>query len=226
MGQTVHVKYKKFIVPGHSEVRHWMSSPEMKRNIREREEQIASNVSEYYSLYSNGRRSYFEYDTTIRRKEIKEQDRGWWSNLDELHYSYAKNLQNGVVSIRNDWLADSICRSVNFREKYKWKMTEGEKIFAGLRCQKAYHINEKGDSIVVWFAPELPVPDGPDAFAGAPGMILAVEAPAFNYIAEDVQAGTMPIPKLPIDPDQCLSEEEFREQVRKEMYRRHINKEE
>ena len=202
-----------------------MSSPEMKRRIREREEQMASNVSEYYDLYSNGIQSYFEYDTTIQLKEVEDQ-RGWWGRRNDLRFTHAKNLQNGNVTIRSDVLPDTLCRSVNFKEKYDWEIAEGEKVFAKLRCQKAYHITEEGDSIVVWFTPSIPVMDGPEDFAGTPGLIMAVEAPAFNYIAESVELGDFSIPKQTIAPAGCLKESAFREKVRDEMIRRYINREE
>lgn len=221
--QTVHVEYKKFIVPGQTEYGRWMSSPEMQRRMREREEQMASHVSEYFDLYSDGTRSYFEYDTTVSQIARKEEERGWWSRMEGVHFSHAKNLQNGQVTVRSDILADSVCRTVDFRDKYHWKMAEGEKIFANLLCQKAFHITEEKDSIIIWFAPELPIADGPEDFAGAPGMILAVEAPAFNYIAETVQLGDFDIPKAPINPEHCLKEEAFRERVREEMIRKYIN---
>ncbi len=221
--QTVHVEYKKFIVPGQTEYGRWMSSPEMQRRMREREEQMASNVSEYFDLYSNGTRSYFEYDTTVSQMELKKEERGWWRRMEGIHFSHAKNLRNGNVTIRSDILADTVCRSVNFKQKYQWKMAEGEKIFADLRCQKAYHLTEEKDTIIIWFAPELPIADGPEDFAGAPGMILAVEAPAFNYIAETVRVGDFDLPKAPIEPAHCLGEEDFREQVREEMIRKYIN---
>jgi GLPGLI family protein len=186
---------------------------------------MANNVSEYFELYSNGIQSYFEYDTTIQIKEIEEQ-RGWWGARDQLRLSFAKDLKSGNVTVRSDALADTICRSVNFKEKYQWKIAYGEKVFAQLRCQKAYHVNEKGDSIIVWFAPAIPVTDGPDDFAGAPGLIMAVEAPAFNYIAESVELGDISIPKQPIDPSKCVKESTFQEKIREEMIRRYINRKE
>lgn len=223
--QTVHVKYKKFIVPGNTEYGRWMSSPEMRRNMREREEQMASNVSDYYDLHSNGVKSYFEYDTTIHLKEIKDERRGWWRMGNDMRFSHAKDLQNGNVTIRSELLADSVCRSVNFKEKYKWKVAEGEKIFANLRCQRAYHINDDKDTITVWFAQGIPVIDGPEEFAGAPGLILAVEAPAFNYIAEEVKVGEFEVPKQAIESAKCLSEKAFQDKVREEMMRKYLQEE-
>lgn len=220
--QGVHVYYKKFVVPGKSEYNRWMSSPEMKRRLREREEQMASNVSEYYDLYSNGVHSYFSYDTTISLIEIQEEQR-WWSRAD-IRFSYAKHLPSGNVTVRTDILPDSLCRSINFKEEYKWKFADGEKVFAGLRCQKAYFLDEAGDTTLAWYAPSLPLSGGPEAFGGTPGMILAIEAPSFNYIAEEITLGKYTIPKLPLPSAACLPEKEFQEKVREAVMRKYINK--
>lgn len=220
--QTVQVKYKKFIIPGEAEYSHWRSSPEMKRQMRKREEHMANYVSEYFDLYSDGRHSYFEYDTTIQTKELEEERKSWW-NLGDGRFTYSKNLQEGRVTIRSDLLPDSICRSEKFKEKYDWKLAKGKKVFAGLSCQKAFHINEKGDSVIAWYAPELPITDGPESYAGAPGLILAVEAPAFNYIAREVSVGSFEIPFSTSPPSKCLKEEDFQDKVREEMMQQYIN---
>ena len=220
-GQNVNVYYKKFVVPGNAEYNRWMSSPEMKRRMREREEQMASNVSEYYNLYTNGSRSFFEFDTTISLKEIPEERFGWWSREDA-KLSYAKNILTGNVTIRSEILADSICRSENFRDKYQWKLGKGKKIFAGLECKKAYFVNDEGDTTTAWFAPELPITDGPEDFGGAPGMILAIEATSFNYIAEKVAVGEFKIPLNTRPEEDCLEEKEFREKVREAMMKKFI----
>lgn len=222
--QTVHVKYKKFIVPGKTEYGRWMSSPEMKRRMREREEDMANSVSEYYDLYSNGRNSYFEYDTTFTTIEIQE-DNPWWGSNNKFKDSYAKDLRRGEVTLRSDLLADSICTAWNYKEKYSWKAEEGMKVFADMRCEKMIHIDEEsGDSTIVWYTPSIPISDGPEDYGGTPGLIMAVEAPAYNYIAEEVAIGSFKLEKYPLKIDNCLPKKEFQELVRNERMKKYINR--
>lgn len=211
--QTVRVKYKKFVVPGQTEYGRWVSSPAMKQRLREQEEKMANSVSEYYTLYTNGRTSFFSYDTVIQREEITERD-SWWRRMNSVKMTQAKDLREGTVTHRSPLLADSLCQSENFKENHDWKSADGFKVFAGLSCQKLVAKTEKKDSIVVWYTPDLPIADGPDIYAGAPGLILAVEAKGFNYIAEEVEVGEFDIPKSPLDAEKCLPEKDFQEKMR------------
>jgi GLPGLI family protein len=212
-GQTVKVKYKKFVVPGQTEYGRWVSSPAMKRQMREREEKMASSVAEYYTLYTDGRASFFEYDTLIQREKIDEND-SWWRRMGEVKQTQAKDLRTGDVTHRSPILADSVCSSENFKSEYEWKASDGFKVFAGLPCQKVVHMTEEGDSLIVWYTPEIPMPDGPETFGGAPGLILAVEGKGFNYIADEVEVGDFDIPMRPLPPDQCLEKKEFAKKMR------------
>ena len=222
--QTVHVKYKKFIVPGKTEYGRWMSSPEMKRRMREREEMMANSVSEYYDLYSNGRNSFFAYDTTIQTIEIEEGN-PWWGGRNEFKESFAKDVPKGEVTLRSELLADTVCTVWNYKEKYRWQAGDGMRVFADLRCEKMIHIDdESGDSTIVWYTPSIPIADGPEDYGGAPGMILAVEAPAYNYIAEEIEVGSFAMPKKPMSEEACLTKKEFQELARNEMIKKYINR--
>jgi GLPGLI family protein len=41
----------------------------------------------------------------------------------------------------------------------------------GLKCYRA----TLNDSVTAWFSPEIPVSEGPDVYAGLPGLILDLE---------------------------------------------------
>ncbi|NBC24908.1 MAG: GLPGLI family protein, partial [Bacteroidetes bacterium] len=159
--QTVKVKYKKFVVPGQTEYGRWVSSPARKRQLRQREEKMANTTAEYYTLYTDGRTSFFEYDTLIQRAKIDEMD-SWWRRMGEVKQTHTKDLRAGTVTHRSPILPDSVCSSENFKAEYEWKASEGFKVFAGLPCQKVVHENEEGDSLIVWYTPEIPMPDGPE----------------------------------------------------------------
>jgi GLPGLI family protein len=212
-GQSIQVQYKKFIVPGQIEYGRWATSPEMKRQIRDREEKMANNVSEYYDLVATPRQAYFSHDTTIQLAPVDEGS-PWWGMMNAVKFSYAQNLRTGEVSLRSDFLPDSLCSSANFREKYQWTPGEGLRIFAGLECRQLVHRIDDKSQVVVWYTPSIPISAGPEDFAGAPGLILAVEAPAYNFIAEKIETGNFKVEKEALPAERCLSEEAFRRKVR------------
>ena len=214
--QSIQVKYKKFVVPGQIDYGRWVTSPEMKRQIRDREEKMANNVSEYYYLTATPRQSYFQHDTTVQIGPVDEGS-PWWGMMNAMKFSYAQNLRTGEVCLRSDMLPDSLCSSVNFREKYKWTPGDGLRVFAGLECRQLVHTNNDKTQVVVWYAPAIPIPSGPEDFAGAPGLILAVEAPAYNFIAEIIETGDFPIEKEALPAGRCLGEEAFRRKVQEAM---------
>ena len=124
--------------------------------------------------------------------------------MGEVKLSYAKDIRAGEVTIRSNILPDSLCHGFNYKQKYEWVAGEGMKVFADLECQKLQYIDEEGNKTIVWYSPSIPISDGPQDFGGAPGLILAVEAPNFNYIAEEVQVDDFPIEVQPVDLDFCL----------------------
>jgi GLPGLI family protein len=214
--QTIQVYYKKFIVPGQIEYGRWATSPEMKRQLREREEKMADNISEYYYLTANPRQAYFWHDTTIQLAPVDEGS-PWWSMMNAMKFTQAQNLRTGDVTLRSDMLPDSLCTAVNFREKYQWTPGDGLRVFAGVECRPLVHQIDGNSQVVVWYAPGIPIPSGPEDFAGAPGLILAVEAPAYNFIAEKIEVGDFTVEKAALPSESCLDEEAFRRKVREVM---------
>jgi len=56
-----------------------------------------------------------------------------------------------------------------------WKISPEQKTVLDYTCQKASRENEKGETTVAWFCPQIPVTSGPGSFTGLPGMVLEVE---------------------------------------------------
>jgi len=55
-----------------------------------------------------------------------------------------------------------------------WKLTGETKSILKFNCKKATRTNDRGQVIEAWFTDAIPVPAGPEAFAGLPGAILQV----------------------------------------------------
>ncbi len=58
---------------------------------------------------------------------------------------------------------------------YKWKITREKTEIAGYQATKAEGVMMDSVKVVAWFAPAIPVKDGPVSFAGLPGLIVKAE---------------------------------------------------
>jgi GLPGLI family protein len=56
---------------------------------------------------------------------------------------------------------------------FKWEITKEEKEILGYKCQKATTFF-RGRHFEAWFAPDIPIVDGPYKFSNLPGLILEV----------------------------------------------------
>lgn len=59
-------------------------------------------------------------------------------------------------------------------ENRAWKLDPTRKRIGDYICMKAT-MNLEGDTVIAWFAPEIPVSAGPAEYYGLPGIVLAVE---------------------------------------------------
>lgn len=70
---------------------------------------------------------------------------------------------------------------------YKWKLTGEQKKVLDYVCSKATY-QDTSQTVVVWFAPQIPVSSGPNNLGKLPGMILEVDVNDGNriYVATKV----------------------------------------
>ncbi len=57
----------------------------------------------------------------------------------------------------------------------KWKIGTKHKEILGYNCLEASFREDSVTTMVAWFSPQLPVPNGPSDYQGLPGMILQVD---------------------------------------------------
>ena len=86
-------------------------------------------------------------------------------------------------------------------EQMQWQIfadsTEKVLNYECLMAKSAYH----GRNWTVWFAPEIPIHDGPWKFAGLPGLILkAIESQGIHsFIANGIETVDLELPGMPRD---------------------------
>ena len=88
---------------------------------------------------------------------------------EEEHAVY-KDMTNHTMTEAKDLLAETYIVETPI-PKYDWKVTADNREIMGLKCYRA----TLNDSVTAWFSPEIPVSEGPDVYAGLPGLILDLE---------------------------------------------------
>lgn len=136
---------------------------------------IGDSVTSYSSLREG---VYLQKQDSLRKKgydvsQIRSQLSGLKRGLD--NSILYKNLpQRGQITFLG-----RIVKYFYYVEKYelpKWKIENETKTVLGFRCQKAT-ADYCGRTWIVWFAPEIPIGEGPWKLSGLPGLILeAVDA--------------------------------------------------
>jgi GLPGLI family protein len=100
-----------------------------------------------------------------------------------------------------------------------WKISESTDTILNYTCQKAT-LSFRGRNYTAWFAPEIPVNDGPWKFMGLPGLILKVEddQQLFSFVLAGLQQMTTPSPILIDDPKANIkcTRAEFEKQKKKQ----------
>lgn len=217
--QTVHVYYKKQTVPNYDDIPQWFRSGSQKQEYIKTMESQADNARSYYSLFTDGRNAEFVYDTTVYAKALRE-EQGWgrFRRMDPgSSFYWHNNLRSGMSVKYSTALKDDECYAENIREKFEWKFDKGVKVFSDILCNKAYLLGEKGDTTIAWFAPSIRIPAGPEEYGGLPGMILALEAPGFLYIAEEVNYIDRPVELRETKTESCMKKDAFEEKALRAM---------
>ncbi len=83
----------------------------------------------------------------------------------------------------------------------EWAIGDSAVVVLGYECQNAttdFH----GRRWSVWFAPDIPVSDGPWQLCGLPGLILKAECEGgeYSFEATGIHEYSQPIPQIPGDP--------------------------
>jgi len=77
----------------------------------------------------------------------------------------------------------------------KWKLTQETKKIGKYTCYKAIDLNSKNQSIMAWYAPEIPVNFGPKKYFGLPGLILELQESTIVFTAIKIELNTKKIKK-------------------------------
>jgi len=104
-----------------------------------------------------------------------------------------KNYPSGKITV-TDRIVSSDYLYEEDKNLFQWQIEPETREILSYTCQKAV-TDFRGRHYEAWFAPDLPVNDGPWKFSGLPGLILAVEDSAKNF---SFQAVGIENSKLPV----------------------------
>jgi len=117
-------------------------------------------------------------------------------------------LQNSTVYMNHDRLTFASQKTIfeatylvkDSIRKIRWKLTEELRDIAGYSCRRANGMTQDSLYVVAFYTDQIPVPGGPEAFTGLPGLILQVVLPHehINWIASKVSVGPVPANALRI----------------------------
>lgn len=94
-------------------------------------------------------------------------------------YRCRKNHDKGTIRIWDSYFGDRHRYDVNMSD-LEWNLQDSTKTVMGYECFLAetdYH----GRKWKAWFAPEIPISDGPWQFCGLPGLIMEAECEGDDY---------------------------------------------
>ena len=95
-----------------------------------------------------------------------------------------KNHPSGKITV-TDRIAASDYLYEEDRNNFQWQIESDTREILSYTCQKAV-TDFHGRHYEAWFAPDLPLNDGPWKFAGLPGLILAAEDSDKNFIFQAI----------------------------------------
>jgi len=104
-----------------------------------------------------------------------------------------KNYPSGKITV-TDRIVSSDYLYEEDKNLFQWQIEPETREILSYTCQKAV-TDFRGRHYEAWFAPDLPLNDGPWKFSGLPGLILAVEDSAKNF---SFQAVGIENSKLPV----------------------------
>jgi GLPGLI family protein len=154
------------------------------------EDQLILQIGSKISKSSN----YFKMisDSVIRQQiasginmgEILQVNRGQGRGDEMLRGLLFKNYPEGKIATMDHAFTDWFYFEEDIPD-FQWKLERGELKVLDYLCKKAT-ITFRGRTYETWYAPEIPVSDGPWKFSGLPGLILKISDTRGQYDFEAI----------------------------------------
>ncbi len=172
---------------------------------KERKSDMALSFNAEASLYKN-------VEQTEEPEEMSGGHGGmtFKMRMDQPDNEFFQDLSSGATTEMREFMGKRFLIKGEVK-KYNWKLTGEQKEIHGYLCQKAT-FTDSTRTVEAWFAPQIPVPTGPDGFGGLPGLILELRIDnddtvitAQSVSLESIPKSTLKAPKK----GQEVTQEEF-----------------
>ncbi len=120
-------------------------------------------------------REKFENDS-IKLKQLPNQETS--KNFD-FGYMVKKDFNKNYI-FRYEKLLNKLF-TINVKAPSNWNIQKETKKIGAFNVQKAC-LDYKGRSWIAWFAPDIPIFDGPYVFSGLPGLVIEIMDTKYNYL--------------------------------------------
>lgn len=146
----------------------------------------AEKKTELAYLDSDGKKSFFYAENTLKRDSIMDRmrttrnfDRTQMQNLrSNINFTIEKDLSNQSLVYKSRIGRDQY--SYNENPSLSWKILPETVKIGDFKTQKA-ETTFGGRTWYAWFTPEIPLQDGPYKFSGLPGLIVKVQDSKGDY---------------------------------------------
>lgn len=162
-----------------------------KRDIAFFTDEMMLRIGENMSLFCCAKR--FKNDSLLRvnpdiywaqmKVEIDKGNSNVFASLDGHKRSYLYKYYDENKLVENDYFDMTPWRYTEAWEKPEWEITDETKKVLGYECFKATS-DYRGRKWTAWFAPEIPVGEGPWKLCGLPGLILEAYDASKDYSFE------------------------------------------
>ena len=95
--------------------------------------------------------------------------------------------------------------TIAMEKEARWTITKESKMINGFLCYKAitpfynyggWRDEERHLDVTAWFAPQIPVPFGPNGYHGLPGLILEIHTKVNSFYTKNIKLNLEPEPKI------------------------------
>ena len=175
-GQTYHVTYYGKAKDKSNNPAFNRFGPDMKQKVKE----LLDNLDNVYRLVNKNGHSKFYYDYALVKGEIDKDPRRYVNKR-----IFYKDFSEGTYFY--EWLdqRDSQVKYKTINTGWKIDATR-DTVIAGFDCKFAT-LKEGENSVFAWFAPAIPIMDGPYWYAGLPGLIIRLETAMEVFQVQDIK---------------------------------------
>lgn len=148
---------------------------------------IGHKMSKFYSLWETKSRDV--RDSVLAQGGTMSDVQNAWAKLPyPRSYDYYMVYKNHPLKGKLTY-SDRVFKEFIYEETLEipqWDILTGDTIIVEYKCQKA-KTNFRGRTWTVWFAPDIPISDGPWKLCGLPGLILYAKDSKSDFLFECIQ---------------------------------------